>query len=856
MIPILLSLSNFMPYGTNVPALSFSGIHVASICGDNGSGKSSLIDAITWALWGRTRARSDDDLIRQGEVNMQVQFDFAAGKEVYRVIRKHSAPKTRRTSGQSSLDLFISNDGVFRPISADRIGETEKKIADILHMDYETFINSAFLRQGHADEFTIAKPAERKMVLTSILGLSTYDKLEMQARQRASKRDSEKVQAESLIQEFERELAQKPSHERALAGAEEELAGADQSISECEARLTRLRQERESLNAKHQQLSQLEQQMTHASRDAARWLEQEKQSTLRVGEYENLIAGRQSIEVAYARLLDVRKKNDEMNQTFRHVSALDQRRHQLEMAVERAGQAVVSEHKVAVSKVIDLEAKAARISDLRSDLRKAQADLGSALEAGETVAAKKADCQNRQLEIRHLEGDRARAEKDMLETDEKLNLLSSSAGARCPLCEQDLGEEHLRLIRQKYAAEKQAVAQISKSIAVQIARAKAELSRLTQETTQFETQSARATNALQVKVGVLQKEVAEAEEAGRQLVTGQEHVSEIEERMARKDYAGAEQAELRNVEERIAALAYDAVRHESLRREAAELEKNEPAKHRLDEADRLIEQARGAVATAGIAIRELNANLATWTKAKAELLSQLDSLPGVLTDLAAVDAEHQGLVLRQRQARDLLVSSRERLNRCLQLETQKVEKERLLQQAAFEAGVYRELAEAFGKKGIQALLIEIALPEIESEANKLLARMTDNRMHVKFETQRETRKGDVLETLDINIADELGTRSYEMFSGGEAFRINFAIRIALSRLLARRAGAPLPTLIIDEGFGTQDANGMEKLKEAITSVQDDFEKILVITHIEEFRDAFPVRIDVAKTPAGSTIEVN
>ena len=53
-------------------------------------------------------------------------------------------------------------------------------------------------------------------------------------------------------------------------------------------------------------------------------------------------------------------------------------------------------------------------------------------------------------------------------------------------------------------------------------------------------------------------------------------------------------------------------------------------------------------------------------------------------------------------------------------------------------------------------------------------------MHVKFETQRETKKGGVIETLDINIADELGTRNYEMFSGGEAFRINFAIRIALS----------------------------------------------------------------------------
>ena len=133
--------------------------------------------------------------------------------------------------------------------------------------------------------------------------------------------------------------------------------------------------------------------------------------------------------------------------------------------------------------------------------------------------------------------------------------------------------------------------------------------------------------------------------------------------------------------------------------------------------------------------------------------------------------------------------------------------------------------------------------------------MTENRMHVKIDTQRETKKGDTLETLDINIADELGTRNYEMFSGGEAFRINFSIRIALSRLLARRAGAPLPTLIVDEGFGTQDSTGIERLRDAINSIQDDFEKIIVITHIDELRDAFPTRIDVTKTPEGSVISL-
>jgi exonuclease SbcC len=196
------------------------------------------------------------------------------------------------------------------------------------------------------------------------------------------------------------------------------------------------------------------------------------------------------------------------------------------------------------------------------------------------------------------------------------------------------------------------------------------------------------------------------------------------------------------------------------------------------------------------------------------------------------------------------------LERLVAIEQQLKQNTEELNQLNRQSKIFKDLAQAFGKKGVQAMLIEMALPEIEVEANQLLARMTDNRMFIKMEPQRSTKKGDVIETLDINISDELGTRNYEMFSGGEAFRIDFAIRIALSKLLARRAGAPLPTLIIDEGFGTQDGTGIEKIKEAITSIQDDFEKILVITHISDFKDAFPVRIEVVKTADGSTVYLN
>src|SRR5437660_11694366 len=135
--------------------------------------------------------------------------------------------------------------------------------------------------------------------------------------------------------------------------------------------------------------------------------------------------------------------------------------------------------------------------------------------------------------------------------------------------------------------------------------------------------------------------------------------------------------------------------------------------------------------------------------------------------------------------------------------------------------------------------------------------MNDGRMHVKFETQRDVRSGaGTIETLDIKISDELGTRSYELFSGGEGFRVNFSIRIALSRLLAHRAGTRLQTLVVDEGFGSQDQEGRDRIVEPIQAIQSEFEKILIITNLEHLRERLPVRIEASKTPQGSTYAVH
>ncbi|MFN8557230.1 MAG: SMC family ATPase [Dehalococcoidia bacterium] len=243
------------------------------------------------------------------------------------------------------------------------------------------------------------------------------------------------------------------------------------------------------------------------------------------------------------------------------------------------------------------------------------------------------------------------------------------------------------------------------------------------------------------------------------------------------------------------------------------------------------------------------------TRRLEDLETRLADLGDVAARLAPAEQRAAALMDRCDRLTAALGGLDQEIDDLERLERETAERRRLLMDARREQGLYDHLARGFGKQGVQALIIDEALPEIEAAANDLLGRMTNNRMHLTLTTQRETQKGNLRETLDINIADEWGTRAYEMFSGGEAFRINLALRIALSKLLARRAGAPLPTLVIDEGFGSQDAAGRERLLEAISAIQDEFQCLLVVTHIDELKDMFETRIEVTKNGDGSVARV-
>jgi exonuclease SbcC len=563
------------------------------------------------------------------------------------------------------------------------------------------------------------------------------------------------------------------------------------------------------------------------------------------------LARREEVERGYTRLVEAREAEAAWNDRLAHHARLREQQRALERGLDAARHELELARGRLRERLADLCRRAANEEKLAADLAEAERQL-AALEADRTAhdaAQARVQALNEESAGLKVRNEQLRAEMDALRR--KLDVLVGEAGeAACPLCGQSLSDEHRQELNDQFESEGKALAEDFRANSARTREIEANVSRLQDELAQLDRKLATLP-AQQRRGAQLEQALGEAREAAEQLQGGEAELTALESRLAEKDYAPAEHAKLEALSAELEALGYDPEAHAQARTDVASLSEFEAQHQQLRTAQERIDEERVALADLTVRRGRWQERLGEDRAQREALAKDVAHLPEVKQELEAKAHQVEDHQRGASKARQALGAAQQKLDHCSYLAAERVRRVADRQRVADEKAVFEELRLAFGKKGVQAMIIEAAIPEIEYEANQLLSRMTEGRMHVRFETQRETLKGDTLETLDINIADELGTRSYELFSGGEAFRVNFAIRIALSKLLARRAGAQLQFLVIDEGFGTQDAEGRQRLVEAINSVQDDFERILAITHIEELRDAFPVRIEITKTADGS-----
>ncbi len=848
MIPQKLSLTNFMCY--RQAELNFAGIHVACLAGENGAGKSALLDGITWALWGKSRAKRDDELIRlgMGEDEMAVELTFGLGEQTYRVLRRRKAGKR----GSTLLEFQVQDAGRWRSIAESGIRVTQKKIERVLRLDYDTFVNSAFLRQGRADEFTVKTAAERKRVLGDILGLDRWTVYEERAKERLRVIRTEAEVIELRLREIEVELARQPEYETELEAAQASVDGLSTALQEARAAYQQIETARTELGHAEAQIAETAERIIRMEQELTTFSQEQTAREKRLAEYEDLLAQVDEIEAGYTAYQQAVERERELGAKLHQSVELNGRRVALEAQLSEARHQIETERQVVTQRIAELEGRLPDDS-LLSEQDEVQAQLTHLTQLSQSREAARDDLARIAEEQAGL---RVRNEALRVEMDALKGKIAQleQAGAECPLCEQPLTNEHQLQLLDQFQTKGEGRGNAYRANLVTVQEL-AERAQALEGQIEQSDRLLRDVTALQRRGAALAERLDQGRQAAEALEAARTELAQVEQRLASDEYAPEVRTALAQVLEQAEELGYDTAAHEAARQAVAEGQVFAERKAQLSTVQTGMEEEQAALKRLEEVEQRTRKQMEIEQARRTELVQKAEELRERLKDAPAVEAELRRMRGEEAAARQRLGAAQQRLEACKSLGRQQADKIKRRDELAAKKSITDELRTAFGIKGVPAMIIEAAVPEIEAEANRLLARMTGGRMHVRFDTQRETLAGEVRETLEIKIADELGTREYSLYSGGEAFRVNFAIRIALSKLLARRAGAQLQTLVIDEGFGTQDAQGRERLVEAINTVRDDFARVLVITHIDELKDAFPTRIQVTKTPDGSVVDV-
>lgn len=1005
MIPQQLTLQNFLSY--RQANLDFTGLHTACICGANGAGKSSLLEAITWSIWGKTRTTTEDDIIHAGEKDTRVDFQFEYNYQVYKVIR------TRKKGGRPTLDFQVENEGNFRSISGKGVIDTQKIINDCLRLDYDTFINSAYLRQGKADEFMIRTAAERKDILAELLKLDQYEILANKAKDLAKEFKGNIEELERNFKNFEAELQQRDTITSQLETLQKQLKESqsqqkkeqkklqnlqgfahqrkslednlqwqqnqyDRLIEKCEetdkeikslqlhlGELEVVINEKDKINLGYQEWQELqtketnlrskfeqyqealkakqdlEQKLRLESNNLTLTIQREKTNLDNLEKQENdlliIIQDSDKIQADLEQLYYYRQRLNKLDTIQEEISPLQQRRLNLQTEINKEKAKLYAELEQIEKQEIELNKELKEVPKKRQELLHLEqkiSELDSKNNYFQRLAEKGLTEKNLQ---ERCEENQRNLQKQINELQRKLDMLAEDH-AICPLCEQKLDENHLNHVKEKTLQE-------TKNIDAQLWQSREEfinsqnkLSALRKEYQELEKELA-IYDSVKEQYAKLEEKLDVSSENYLKLLQFLDEKKAIEKRLELGDYAHNLQQELQLLEQKIQGLNYDEKTHSIVRQEENRRRKAEFQKMKIDEAqakyakfevekpqqlqkiadleiqlqelkitspiqaeinekqlyldnlnydDQEYKKVRDALQIAQIyqskymelqqaekqypqlqqKITKLQEDLTLAEEQKTVIQLDLDKIKHELNESIDYYEEMQLLeqeIEERREKIENLLTNKGGLEQSLtnlnNRESEYKSESQRLQEVKKKYRIYQELGQAFGKNGIQALMIENILPHLETEANQILARLTGNQLHIQFVTQKlksgisKKSTNQLKDTLDIIISDVKGTRAYETYSGGESFRINFSIRLALAKILAQRSGTSLQLLIVDEGFGTQDSEGCDRLIAALNAIAPDFSCILTVTHMPQFKEAFQARIEVSKTNQGSQIRL-
>jgi DNA repair exonuclease SbcCD ATPase subunit len=866
MIPKRIELENFLSFGKPAVAFTFTDDEpLWALCGKNGVGKSAVFDGITYALYGEHRGGSQkaEQLIRHGANGFRVVLEFEFAGVEYRI--------TRIRAGRTSQKVERRIDGKWEAIpGVNSAADVKAWVERTLGLGYKAFTTSVLLRQGEADKLFSASRDERIAVLKGIIGFERFE--EVSGRVHAAT-----LNRGSTLDTLQRRIgALVPVTPEELAEAEDAVTVAEQGRGDAQGALTAAAQRVEQAKQWEGLVTRwrgLQQQLAAAQARAA------EAATIRaakarlddltaaVPELVSLVRLRDNIADRERKLVAAQAERDRAAaDTEAKGKAAGEARQKEEQHKERAkewarqAQALREEIERGVKflQLADtletMQGKlAAYPSDLAECLAQAEFEERAAREAKQTAA-----------------GNVAAAAALLGQAQEQRDRFADvEVGVPCSQCGQLVDEAHAAKERARLAHEievreaeiKRLRAVLSASdVAETVARKrrialrddKAKFDKLT---TEFAATSANLTqlggiaDAADLRTRLAQQREAmalaedrAAEERDKQ-TEATEEIGRLDRERKKLDVQYKTAVEtVRTVE---LALATDrAAYNAGWRRLSSDWQARFP---QIDvEGVRALAAERDQLQESGVAVRcELlrqdDERRAEWSQQLQAVECEIDRIPEdarvPATQAERLLGEAKALWDAANGARDRAVRTRDGLQSCAQ------QYEGLTQQlrsAERQHDLHKKLDDLLGQNGLQRELVRDAEQQIVGLANDTLQNLSDGDLSIEQDDEA-TGRDDKAFALRVRRAGDPLPIGVLFLSGSQKFRVAVSVALAVGRFASGRA-RPLEAVIIDEGFGSLDKDGLRAMADELKRLQrsQSLKRVILVSHQDEFTDQFPI----------------
>jgi exonuclease SbcC len=857
MRPLKLTVKGFTAF-RDEQTLDFTDLDVFAISGPTGSGKSSLLDALTFALYGRVErvGNSVGQLISQGQPAMAVTLEFEVGREVHRV--------SRRTPAKGSTKILLERrlpDGSWEQAGegADRVRDVDRMIEGAVGLTYDGFTRSVLLPQGRFQEFMVGDPGKRREILTQLLGLSLFRRM---AERAGSMAKESSLRAETTAGVIDHDFAEvTPEH---VADALAEAASAAERRSALAVAADRARV-----------VAGRWEEIRRTAADLRSCADEARSAAEAVARAANDLAG----------LVTAHATADEGLREARNAGAAAAAAHETAWTALAADESAFGTHQ----DLMDARVAAERLVEASANLSRIEADMEAAAAAAtalETRRAEAVEALSAAVADKALRDAELTGAREALERVRHADLVAAvasglHAGDACPVCGRDLlespvapGEAELRRVEK--------AASVAERALDAAARAVSDAERASDAVTrELETNAAERArlgkDADAVRKARVSYEAVIAERFGTLLVG--DPVTEVRTRLAERDrlVAAERDAHVASTEaERTASRAEHEVQrvanevrlveaavaadHSGLFARAARLLGPDavdagampaPSPATAGEPDPTAIAARASfVPERLLALHStLEAEIAARGDAESTLIDALKAVTeGLLEPEDSVDA-----FVRTIEAASTAAVADEATagQRAENLAGRLAKKDELLaevQRLERRASIFKQLATELRQDRLVAYLQEEALHLLAVAGSERLKGLSDGRYRLVC-------RGDEFLVVDTWNADE--ERSVRTLSGGETFLASLALALALAeqvRSLSTTDRARLDSLFLDEGFGTLDQDTLRTVVDAIGQLGRDGRLVGVITHVRELADEFS-RVEVEKSPRGSTLRL-